>query len=212
MSTLRLQKKKDGYWLDIKSGTKSASINIVSISPMVLEVMNEAVEANNLDTMGTENKDLKERLMDVRDQYDGILNYGWGKLYPGKTDWEYPGQVINHLWAEIEIQRNKVTELEKRNVDLTGEVEHWKNPRRMEPGEMSAAYTNATLSCNDEAIRMQKARIAELEGELHIANEDANNLADYLATVLSDIPGVVWEEVGESTPVLIQHKNRISHE
>ncbi len=30
-----------------------------------------------------------------------------GLLYPGKTDWEYPGQVINHLFAEIQIQKKK---------------------------------------------------------------------------------------------------------
>lgn len=42
---------------------------------------------------------------DIDKTHEDLLNYAWQKLYPGKTDWEYPGQVINHLWAEIEIQR-----------------------------------------------------------------------------------------------------------
>ncbi|MFA5036439.1 MAG: hypothetical protein WC479_04615 [Candidatus Izemoplasmatales bacterium] len=53
---------------------------------------------------------LKNELADKDKTFDDILNYGWGLLYPGKTDWEYPGQVINHLWAEVEIQRKKVVE------------------------------------------------------------------------------------------------------
>ncbi|MFA5151913.1 MAG: hypothetical protein WC554_05050 [Clostridia bacterium] len=54
---------------------------------------------------------LKNELDSTKLTFNDILNYGWDKLYPGKTDWEYPGQVINHLWSEIEIQRKKVSEL-----------------------------------------------------------------------------------------------------
>jgi hypothetical protein len=50
---------------------------------------------------------------DIDRTHEELLNYGWGKLYPGMTDWEYPGQVINHLWAEIEFQRNRAEAAEK---------------------------------------------------------------------------------------------------
>jgi hypothetical protein len=65
---------------------------------------------------------LKSELTYKNETFDDILNYGWGLLYPGKTDWEYPGQVINHLWAEIELQKKKATELEKiaREMMLSG--------------------------------------------------------------------------------------------
>ena len=52
---------------------------------------------------------LKNELDSTKLTLNDILNYGWDKLYPGKTDWEYPGQVINHLWSEIEIQREYVS-------------------------------------------------------------------------------------------------------
>jgi hypothetical protein len=52
--------------------------------------------------------ELKAELKDRDKVFEDLLNYGWGFLYPGKTDWDYPGQVINHLLAEVRIQRNKV--------------------------------------------------------------------------------------------------------
>lgn len=52
-----------------------------------------------------------ENLADTVRSLTDVLDYGWGLLYPGKTDWEYPGQVINHLNAEIQIQKKKVDAL-----------------------------------------------------------------------------------------------------
>jgi hypothetical protein len=51
---------------------------------------------------------LKDELASLKLTIDDVLNYGWGLLYPGETDWDYPGQVINHLWAEVNTQKNKV--------------------------------------------------------------------------------------------------------
>jgi len=50
-------------------------------------------------------------LVDTVRSLTDVLDYGWGLLYPGKTDWEYPGQVINHLHAEIQNQKKKVDTL-----------------------------------------------------------------------------------------------------
>ena len=42
------------------------------------------------------------KLNDRDSAFDKILNDLWQLLYPGKTDWEYPGQVYSHIWVEIE--------------------------------------------------------------------------------------------------------------
>jgi hypothetical protein len=55
---------------------------------------------------------LEAQNKDTEKTYEDILDYGWGLLYPGKKDWEYPGQVINHLWGEIKIQVDKADRLE----------------------------------------------------------------------------------------------------
>ncbi|MFA5035691.1 MAG: hypothetical protein WC479_00750 [Candidatus Izemoplasmatales bacterium] len=68
------------------------------------------------------NTEVNSKLDDANKTFEDLLNYAWGILYPGKTDWEYPGQVINHLWSEIKIQRKKVSDLNKiiREMMLSG--------------------------------------------------------------------------------------------
>lgn len=39
---------------------------------------------------------------DVHGKYSKLLDDLWGLVYPGQTDWEYPGQVQNHLQQYIE--------------------------------------------------------------------------------------------------------------
>lgn len=36
-------------------------------------------------------------LKDLRERFIELLNRAWNILYPSKTDWEYPDQVVNHL-------------------------------------------------------------------------------------------------------------------
>lgn len=57
---------------------------------------------------------LNDKLKAKTQDFEDILNYGWGLLYPGETDWDYPGQVINHLWAEVNTQKNLVTTAENK--------------------------------------------------------------------------------------------------
>lgn len=55
-----------------------------------------------IDQLRLENEQLRAQLKDTGDQFDDILNHIWGIVYPGKTDWDYPGQVYNHVRVEIE--------------------------------------------------------------------------------------------------------------
>lgn len=49
----------------------------------------------------TPEDELNLNLEYVSEQFDDILNRIWGILYPNKTDWDYPGQVYNHILVEI---------------------------------------------------------------------------------------------------------------
>jgi chromosome segregation ATPase len=55
-----------------------------------------------INDMLKKNSELNHELEDTRKRFDQILNDCWGILYPGRTDWEYPGQLYNHLRSEIE--------------------------------------------------------------------------------------------------------------
>jgi hypothetical protein len=44
---------------------------------------------------------MNEQYQDTIASLDEVLNKLWQILYPGKIDWEYPGQVYNHIFVEI---------------------------------------------------------------------------------------------------------------
>ncbi len=49
------------------------------------------------------------RTYDIEECYHKLLDDLWQLLYPDKTDWEYPGEVLNHIRAELEILGTKNT-------------------------------------------------------------------------------------------------------
>lgn len=55
---------------------------------------------------------LEAQNKDTEKTFDDLMDYGWNLLYPGKKDWDYPGQVINHLYAEIQSQERKADRYE----------------------------------------------------------------------------------------------------
>ena len=60
-----------------------------------------------LDELRAENTKLAELYGDQGDSFEEFLNSSWGLLYPNHpTDWEYPGQVLNHI--RVELERHKL--------------------------------------------------------------------------------------------------------
>lgn len=99
--------------------TKHASFEDWQKTVQLLSVGSDHQEIHKImQAWESDRSQLKNELDSIKLTFDDILNYGWGLLYPGKTDWEYPGQVINHLWSEVNIQKKKVSELEKTTKEM----------------------------------------------------------------------------------------------
>jgi hypothetical protein len=80
------------------------------IEPMErnLEPDDNWVTVQEVIKLDTEIEDLKLELKDTIEQFDDIMNKLWQLLYPGKTDWDYPGQVYNHIRIELETLNKKL--------------------------------------------------------------------------------------------------------
>ena len=46
-------------------------------------------------------RDAYYRIVDRTETLEDVCNSIWGLIYPGKTHWEYPGQIMSHMRVEL---------------------------------------------------------------------------------------------------------------
>lgn len=118
-----------------------------------------------------------ENLADTVRSLTDVLDYGWGLLYPGKTDWEYPGQVINHLHGEIQIQKKKLEALADQKAKSAAVIRERVNRiiKTCQSDLKNDKFLFQTVNDREEYIENRANEILRLLDELEKPVKDDDN-------------------------------------
>lgn len=90
-----------------------------------------------------------------------ILNETWGLLYPeDKTSWGYPGQVLNHIRVELELNKDKISEL-SRLVDAINKTSSSQIPRFVNKDGQIYAVTRYISQNNGKFHAVEKFNVTD---------------------------------------------------
>lgn len=72
---------------------------VIEARKIAAQMLQPSIEAwkRKVSELEAQVEDLKLQVEDWKERIDELCNMAWEKVYPGRTDWEYPSQAVRHL-------------------------------------------------------------------------------------------------------------------